>query len=432
MTRIHRLPLVPLVALLTVLGAVGQGRVKAPRVGTGPPVARLAGTNPAQWRLIWTHSPQERVTVAWSTAQKGSRHRVYYDTVSHKGKRLTTYRLQQKTRRDGRYTPGIDKDPLEIYYHHAVLDKLKPSTTYYFTIASGRQRSPEFRFVTAPADDRPFSIIFGGDSRTDIQGRRRVNRFLSDLVHKNDDILAFAHGGDYVTNGDSLQQWSGWLSDHELTVTRDGRMIPIIPARGNHERGAPQFDEVFDDPGGAGANYYVTLLSPQVLFITLNTEIQMDGDQRKFLDDRLLQTLTIRWQLAQYHRPAWPAFKRPSEAFRHWVPLFEKYRLDVVCEADGHVMKRTVPIRDQIQDPDGVVYVGEGGLGVTPRLPKVDRWYVKPPGKATSGLHVQVLTFSPKALRVRAILLDGSVFDDYSRKPRNREAQQPKKTAPGK
>ena len=313
-----------------------------------------------------------------------------------------------------------------------VLDELKPSTTYYLTIVSGRQRSPEFRFVTAPADDRPLSIIFGGDSRTDIQGRRRVNRFLSELIHKNDDILAFAHGGDYVTNGDSLQQWSGWLSDHELTVTRDGRMIPIIPARGNHERGALQFDEVFDDPGGAGANYYVTLLSPQVLFITLNTEIQMDGDQRKFLDDRLLQTLTIRWQLAQYHRPAWPAFKRPSEAFHHWVPLFEQYRLDVVCEADGHVMKRTVPIRDQIQDPDGVVYVGEGGLGVTPRLPKVERWYVKPPGKATSGLHVQVLTFSPKALRVRAILLDGSVFDDFSRKPRNREPQQPKKPASGK
>ena len=84
------------------------------------------------------------------------------------------------------------------------------------------------------------------------------------------------------------------------------------------------------------------------------------------------------------------------------------------------------------KDPDGVVYVGEGGLGVTPRLPKVERWYVKPPGKATSGLHVQVLTFSPKALRVRAILLDGSVCDDFSRKPRNREPQPPKKPASGK
>jgi hypothetical protein len=420
--------------MVAVSGLLGPGavvgQVKVPRVAETPGVARLTGSNPAQWRLIWTDNPQTKVTVSWSTAKKGSRHRVYYDTASHKGKRLTTYRHQQKTLRDGQHSVGIDPRPSELHYHHAVLDKLQPSTTYYFTIASGRSRSPEFRFVTAPADDRPFSIVFGGDSRTDIQGRRRVNRFLSELIGKNDDILAFAHGGDFVTTGTSLAQWSAWLSDHELTATRDGRMIPIIPTRGNHEAGAPQFDEVFNAPGGVGRNYYTTMLGPKVLFVTLNTEIAMTGDQRKFLAAQLLANRAVRWQVAQYHRPAWPAFKRPSGAFRHWVPLFEQHKLDIACEADGHVLKRTVPIRDQIEDPEGVVYIGEGGLGVTPREPKADRWYLKPPGKTTSGHHVQVLTFSPKALRVRAILLDGTVFDDFARKPRGRPPA--KKSVPPK
>ncbi|MHC4813851.1 MAG: fibronectin type III domain-containing protein [Planctomycetota bacterium] len=305
----HRLLMVAVSGLLGPGAVVGQ--VKVPRVAETPGVARLTGSNPAQWRLIWTDNPQTKVTVSWSTAKKGSRHRVYYDTASHKGKRLTTYRHQQKTLRDGQHSVGIDPRPSELHYHHAVLDKLQPSTTYYFTIASGRSRSPEFRFVTAPADDRPFSIVFGGDSRTDIQGRRRVNRFLSELIGKNDDILAFAHGGDFVTTGTSLAQWSAWLSDHELTATRDGRMIPIIPTRGNHEAGAPQFDEVFNAPGGVGRNYYTTMLGPKVLFVTLNTEIAMTGDQRKFLAAQLLAL-----QAAERRVPPLGAAVRAAQA-RH-------------------------------------------------------------------------------------------------------------------
>ena len=55
------------------------------------------------------------------------------------------------------------------------------------------------------------------------------------------------------------------------------------------------------------------------------------------------------------------------EACPHFCPLFDKYHIDIALESDGHCMKRTAPIRHGKKDPTGIVYVGEGGLGVGQR-----------------------------------------------------------------
>jgi hypothetical protein len=94
--------------------------------------------------------------------------------------------------------------------------------------------------------------------------------------------------------------------------------------------------------------------------------------------------------------------------------------VDLVCEADGHCIKRTPPIRGNRIDPTGVVYIGEGGLGVGQRTPKTWRWYLNTPqAKVGSGHHVQLLTFSPDELEIRVILLDGKVFDEHRLAARN-------------
>jgi hypothetical protein len=85
-------------------------------------------------------------------------------------------------------------------------------------------------------------------------------------------------------------------------VTRAGQILPILPARGNHERTGPLFDQVFDTPGGGlGKNYFATRIGSQVLLVTLNTETSLGGDQLEFLRRVLEAHRTVRWQLAQYH-----------------------------------------------------------------------------------------------------------------------------------
>ena len=377
--------------------------------------AQDPANQPIHMRLIWEEAPQSRARIAWSTPGPGERHRVYYDTESRGGD-PTKYSDQLDCQDNGKYSA---EEPV-LYYHHALLTDLKPATTYYVVLASDDQLTEELHFVTAPDTDQPFAMLWGGDSRSGRQSRQQMNRRIAGLVREDPSILALAHGGDYILSGRNFGQWVAWMEDHELTLA-GGRLLPLIPARGNHEAAGPLYDEVFGWPGGGlGRNYFATTLSPEVLFITLNTETAAGGDQAEFLDRTLEQSRAMRFRVVQYHRPIWPAFKRPARAKQHWQPLFDQHRVDLVCEADGHVIKRTVPILGEEQHQDGVVYIGEGGLGVKQRTPRRDRWFIQAPGFAASGHHVWRLRFGTESLELEAILLVGGVADQHRLLPRSR------------
>jgi hypothetical protein len=369
--------------------------------------AKLEGTRPAQWRLVWTSDPAHEAQISWSTLEAGSLHAVTFRSEDGSQQGRATAQA------NGPYAGSGGR----LHYHHATLRELTPKTKYRVVIDSDGNKSPELWFMTAPEEHDEMSLIFGGDSRTGRDARRNVNRMIARQVEKYPSILAFAHGGDYVASGSSLSNWSAWLSDHELTVTADGRVLPIIPARGNHDRGK-LFNQVFGFPEG-DLNYYEVDLGPQLRLITLNTNIDAGGNQRKWLAKSLAAARSQRrWVVVQYHRPAYPAVKQPGRSRTEWVPLFERYGVDLVCEADGHVIKRTVPIRNDRPDPDGIVYIGEGGLGVNQRHPRTDLWYLRRPGMASRGHHFQLLTFTPDWLTCKVVMLGGEIRDTYRRAPR--------------
>lgn len=396
----------PLVLALLVVCAVGW-----PRAARADDEPELKGTVPAQWRLVWRADPAHEATICWTTAEAGKRHRVQFRAVDDTGDDAVEGIVDCYA--NGPYSVTKVVRRQKAHYHHARLTALEPSTRYTVVLESDDDRSPELWFVTAPEDDRRVKILYGGDSRSGREARRDMNRMMAQMVADDPEIICLAHGGDYVATGFSHAQWAEWITDHELTVSGKGRLLPIVPARGNHDPG-PLFNQVFGFESGDNHNYYALSLSPLARLITLNTNIPTGGDQKKWLEHELAAARPAhRWVVAQYHRAAWPAVKSPGQARRSWVPLFEEYNVDLVCEADGHAIKRTVPIRDGKQDPTGVVYIGEGGLGVGQRTPRKDHWYLQSPGKVGKGHHVQLLSVSPERLEYRAILLGGKVFDEH-------------------
>ncbi len=394
---------------------------------------QVSDTKPKQWRLVWNSNPATTATLCWNTTNAGSEHRVFIRQAGS---------TDQRTVVAQRNAPYTTQDP-KLFFHHAQLKDLLPSTKYHVIMESDGQASPEFYFLTAPAEDVPVAILFGADSRSGQEARRKMNRMLARLLRESQQpervpILALAHGGDFVYDGRKLKLWSQWMEDHELTVSDDGQLLPIIPSRGNHD-GGKMFNEVFAFPP-EDKNFYGINLSPQVRLLTLNTETSLAGDQRNWLDTDLAKSRTkYRWLLAQYHRPAFPAVKVPWLNLIHWVPLFEKYHLDIACEGDGHNIKRTPPIRDSKFDSQGVVYVGEGGLGVGQRTPKTNRWYLNSTeAKTGQGHHVQLLQFGKEQLTCHVVLLGGKIFDKHSIGVRNTVADktppvriQPAATASG-
>ncbi len=380
--------------------------------------AMVEGLRPVHCRIVWTKHPQTAATIAWSTREAGSRHRVLLDTRPHAG-RLAEYALEVPCRENGAYADPQDA-VADVYYHHAFVDGLTPATTYWFVLASDDDVSREFHFVTAPAKDWPFAVLAGGDSIDANAARRAIDRRIAALTDEYPDILALAFDGDFVRHSDRLGEWIDWLTDHELTTSASGRVLPIIPARGNHDVDSELFDQVFASPGAAKRNWYAMSLSPAVEWLTLDTEAAAGGDQAAFIEATLKDSADARFRVVQYHRPMWPAVRKASHAKPIWVPLFERFGVDLALECDGHALKRTVPIRNGAVDPNGVVYVGEGGLGSKQRTPQLDRWWIAPPGHAESADHVWLLRFGAEAIELRAIRPDGTVADRATIRARRR------------
>ena len=390
-------------------------------------------------RVTWTTDPAHTATLSWDTLTAGSKHVLYYDTHAHAGK-VSDYAHEMPASKNGVYKElsifsqhkrknntilkSILPKTTELYYHHVELKNLQPDTTYFLMVKSDEQFSRELHFTTAPDKDKKFKLIFGGDSRTDIVAARAVCTMISRYFEEDDSILALLHGGDYA-NRPNVDKWKVWLDIYSKTTTASGRLLPIIPVRGNHEGKAdPIYDQAYNWPGGVNKNYYVTTLSPEVGIVILNSEIEPKGLQQQFLVDSLgqFQDDNVNWQLAAYHTPLYPAVKKVKKRTKKaWVPIFEKFDLNLVLECDGHNIKRTVPIRaDKVSD-DGIVYLGEGGMGAPQRSAKQNLWYLQKPGYFDKGHHIMTLEFSEHSILYTTIKLGGQIVDSTAFKSKTRK-----------
>lgn len=392
-------------------------------------------------RIYWTENPQSEAIISWTSTGVS-------EDVSHTVWVSTSPEVQSSKENKWEFSihevvsGKIDletEDKLvgvkEAYYQHASLHSLKPNTTYYFKFCSDNVCSPVYHFITAPDKGEGVKLLFGGDSRTGSpttgidthpashSARREMNTFIAGLVEKDPAILALIHGADYGMTASWWHLWY-WFADHELTITKDNRVIPLIISQGNHDH-AKGFYQNFMLPNikkaPLEAYYYTTVFSKDIALITLNTEKSMAGDQLDWLEKEIKEKRAQHpWLLIQYHRPAFPAVKSfDREDFakvrRYWVPLFEKYQADLILESDGHALKKTAPIKGEKIDRDsGIVYIGEGGLGVPQRKADPERWYFQEGGYASGHHHVWLLEFKAKQLDVKALGIKGEELVRFS------------------
>src|SRR5690606_28695117 len=87
-----------------------------------------------------------------------------------------------------------------------------------------------------------------------------------------------------------------------------------------------------------------------------------------------------------------------------------------------HSMKRTVPILNVKSSAEGIVYIGDGGLGVRPRKVDASRWYLKPPAIAKSVHNVHMVEYSSKQITIKAFGIQGETLD-YFVIPANRKTR---------
>jgi hypothetical protein len=326
--------------------------------------------------------------------------KVYYDVLDH-GTDLSKYAYSQAVT-----TTNTMYNMNNVFVR---LTKLQPATNYYFVAANAKNKSVRYWFRTAPStSNTQLSIVAGGDSRNNREPRLNANRLVAKL---RPDAVMF--GGDMIDVGLEAE-WKVWFQDWQETIAEDGRVTPIIAARGNHERTNDQIENLFDTP--KGVHYAVSAGGSLLRVYTLNSESSIAGTQTDWLKSDLAASTGTIWKFAHYHRPMRPHVKRKGDletAYRHWAPLFYQFGMNLVVECDAHVVKATWPLRPSSDkgssdgfirdDRRGTVYVGEGGWGAPLRNDDDRRAWTRDSG---SFNHFQWMFVSPSRVEVRTVNVD--------------------------
>lgn len=365
------------------LGASLAGLAAGRLLGAEPGAEPYAATDGANFTpntlfLTWQRDPTTTMTVQWIAAAGETS-----DTsVSFAPVKVDTVGRWPSQPSSAKPYPMTD---LKVF--RAELTGLSPGTDYQFRIGKD---SPVYKFRTMPAKATDtIHFVSGGDCGVNAHA---VSNNIS--AARQDPMFAIIGGDLGYDNGVSVDTSLAFIRNYSRhMIGRDGRLIPLVTCIGNHEveggynkprTKAPFFYALFDglypETGYATLDFgdYLSL----VLLDTGHTS-KIEGAQADWLEKTLKARADHPNVLAVNHVPSYPSY-RPSDSAgngsrKHWVPLFEKYRVPVVLEHHDHTFKRTKPLLNGMANDNGVLYLGDGSWGRlrTPHTPEQLSYLVK-------------------------------------------------------
>ncbi|VAX25075.1 hypothetical protein MNBD_IGNAVI01-46 [hydrothermal vent metagenome] len=253
-------------------------------------------------------------------------------------------------------TIPIDGGVTYITWYAAKLENLQPSTTYYYKVKTDSTESEIYKFRTQPVDnDSTEHIRFAiyGDSRTVPTIFKEVNdslkRVALSLYGENieEDLNLVFDVGDIVTSGGVLSQY---LPEYFNPTSSISTSVPFMVSIGNHEGESPHYYKFmkYEDFGGTEGEKYYSFRIGRVLFLGLNSNVQLRNDtQIEWLDQVLAQAQnddTIEWIFGFLHHPGhselWPD-GNTAYVQNRIIPTLAKYsKVDMLTYGHSHNYER--------------------------------------------------------------------------------------------
>ena len=310
-------------------------------------------------------------------------------------------------RLDGKFERTVEAKPTSyadaksgqvVHAYHARLGKLHADSDYLYG-ALHEGAAPEFgTFRTAPRGRSPFTFTSFGDQGTPTLGKKYVppaGVTMPTTLYVNDNLGSPAAGDTtlgveqlrplfHLFNGDlcyaNLAEdrvrtwWDFWENN-----SRSARNRPWMPSAGNHENelgngpiGYQAYQTYFSVPEAAGQTdltrglwYAFTAGSMRVISIANDDVTYQDGGnsyvrgyssgaQKAWLEKELAAARKdhdIDWIVVCMHQVAISTADKFNGADlgirEEWVPLFDKYNVDLVVCGHEHHYERSHPIRGQ-------------------------------------------------------------------------------------
>ncbi len=285
---------------------------------------------------------------------------------------------------------------LHTYVSKVALNKLNPSTVYYYKAGSVKNGySSTYQFRTAPLTGTSNKIVVGLWSDTQ-DNKGNLNFEQTDTIVKQMTNYSFdftVHNGDIVENGSVEKSWKNFFNIGEPLNAR----YPLMSVTGNHDvvndtaslifqEPFPLFYDLFNLPKDQlnysydyGNTHFIAINSGyaqgaekvgKVLF-------EPDSKEHRWLESDLSKARKnkkIKWILLYCHYPMYAyGVSKIATWQQHITPLLDKYNVDVCISGHRHVYERHKAVKGtQIFDlenlhvydkPQGTIYITNGSAG---------------------------------------------------------------------
>lgn len=310
------------------------------------------------------------------------------------------------------YTPagvGTSADHTQ-YYVHAQLARLRPGRTYYYGVGHDGFDPAEPHllgtlgtFTTAPAHKAPFTFTAFGDQGVSYHALANDSLILGQnpVFHLHAGDIAYgdpAGQGKPSDTGFDSRTWDQFLAQTESVA----KSVPWMVSYGNHDM------EAWYSPGGYGGqearftlpdngpdkkslpgvysfvygNTAVVSLDPNDVSYEIPANLGLSGGtQTTWFEAQLRKYRAahdIDFVIVFFHHCAYctsTAHASEGGVRQEWVPLFEKYQVDLVINGHNHQYERTDVIKKNevarklpiggtaYPESEGVVYVTAGAAG---------------------------------------------------------------------
>ncbi|HEY3069283.1 MAG TPA: metallophosphoesterase [Gaiellaceae bacterium] len=214
------------------------------------------------------------------------------------------------------------------------------------------------------------------------------------------DLLVTLGDNDYTESPDAFH--SNWVASFGW---RTAAGVAVAGTLGNHDirvnGGRYEFDEL-----NMPRAYYTRTVG-NVQFFILNSN-SVKTTQTTWLKNALAGSTAI-WKIVVYHHPAWTCggYRSNAAVVRYWVPLFERYHVDLSLSGHDHNYQRFAVRR-------GVRYLvhGGGGQHLYPIEPCPSSYPRRIFARAVHGF--LYLRASDTVLRGASVTRAGNVIDRFS------------------
>jgi len=359
---------------------------------------------PDQIMLTWSSDASTGIDIQWRT-----------DTTIKTG--IVKYRIKGSTTE---YSVNAVKNMMEdrvlmndryINRFNAEIRNLTPGTTYQYRIVPQTEWSENYTFSTPAADDQ-FSFVWFGDTHHSPKFGEIIN--LAEKSHP--DAAFYSIAGDMISDGLHRNQWDDLFEFSKNVISRK----PLMSVLGNHDNrsglGAAMYRELFsypmNGPDSVEKEHTYSFRYKNALFLMIDVTSPIEV-QTSWIEKQLSNTDAL-WKFAMFHFPPFNWEEPYFDIQKAWIPIFDKYHVDMVMNGHIHYYMRSKPMKGgQVVSSynNGTAYIIS--IGIPTNNHKIsDELYAATHN--TEGHLYQYVTIKGKELEFKSINFENKIIDSFN------------------